>query len=85
MALKLVKYDKRKLGGVFPTAEINLNPAAGRRLLRALREHEAVAAERADGNFIVISVEEGTVSGERFDRIALSAAPPRCNCTPTYY
>ncbi len=44
MSLKLMRYDKKKgFGGLIPSAEINFNVAAGRRLLKALKEHEAIA------------------------------------------
>jgi hypothetical protein len=57
-----------------PRRRDHFNPAAGRRLLRALQEHQAIATEGGDGNYIVISVEEGAVQvGELDPRVVASA------------
>lgn len=74
LALKLIRYDKKQMFGLVPSAEINLNPAAGRRLLRALREHEAIATEGSEGSFIVISVEEGAVQVGELDPTVVASA-----------
>jgi len=73
VSLKFVRYDKRRTGMV-AAAEISFDAAAGRRLLKALKEHEAVAADGSEGSYIVISVEEGTVQiGELDPRVIASA------------
>ena len=74
VALKLIRYDKKKTFGLVPDAEMNLNPAAGRRLLRALQEHQAIATEGGDGNYIVISVEEGAVQVGELDPSVVASA-----------
>lgn len=75
MALKLMRYDKKKgFGGLIPSAEINFNPAAGRRLLKALKEHEAIATHGRDASYIVISVEEGTVQVGEIDPSVVASA-----------
>lgn len=75
MTLKLQRFDKQRgLGTLNPTAEINFNAAAGRRLLKALNEHEAIATHGRDASYIVISVEEGTVQvGELEPTVVASA------------
>lgn len=77
LALKLIRYEKHTGGLPVQTAEINLDPAAGRRLLRALNEHNAVANEGHEGSYIVISVEEGAVQVGELDPTVVASAIAR--------
>lgn len=74
VSLKLMRYDKQRAGGQTTTDEIGLNAAAGRRLLRALQEHEAIANQGTEGSYIVISVEEGTVHVGELDPAVIAGA-----------
>ncbi|KAA0232777.1 MAG: hypothetical protein JJLCMIEE_03586 [Acidimicrobiales bacterium] len=57
VGLKLVRHDKTEKE---PPREISFDPAAGRRLLRAIGEHNAIAAYGREASYLVISVEGGT-------------------------
>lgn len=72
MALKLTRYKKQN--GLVKDAEISFNAAAGRRLLKALKEHEAIATHGRDASYIVISVEEGTVQVGEIDPSVVASA-----------
>lgn len=74
VSLKLMRYSKERSGGLAATDEINFNPAAGRRLLKALKEHQAIATEGSEGSYIVISVEEGTVQVGQPDPAVVASA-----------
>lgn len=71
VALKLIRYDKSRKE---PPREISFNAAAGRRLLKAMGEHQAIAAYGRDASYIVISVEGGTVHVGELDPAVIVGA-----------
>jgi len=62
LAVKLVTYRKQKSVGWIVSEEksLTLNGPASRKLLKALREHLAVAEESDDGAYLLLRVSEGT-------------------------
>lgn len=53
---------------------LSLDEAASRRLLKALRDHLAIAHEAADGSYLLIRVSEGTAQLGEHDPAAVAAA-----------
>src|SRR4030067_3583932 len=77
LAIKIVSYRK----GDGPTfwiiveeKSISLDEAASRRLLRGLRDHLAVAEDKAEGNYLLIRVSDGTAQIGEHDPAAIAAA-----------
>ena len=77
LAIKIVSYRK----GDGPTfwiiveeKSISLDEAASRRLLRGLRDHLAVADDKAEGNYLLIRVSDGTAQIGEHDPAAIAAA-----------
>lgn len=63
LAVKLITYgkDKGTFGWVVKEEKsISLQEDAARALLKALREHLAVASESEDGNYLLLKVSDGT-------------------------
>lgn len=77
LAIKLQTYKKAPLPHEWVFVEeksLNLNGAASDRLLRALRDHLAVAEQDDDGAYLLLRVSEGTADlGEHDPQMVASA------------
>jgi hypothetical protein len=78
LAIKIQTYAKRPLLGnqlvLLEDKSVSMPEPAARTLLRALRDHLAVAEEPSAGNFILIRVTEGTAQIGEHDPAAVAAA-----------
>jgi hypothetical protein len=77
LALKIITYRKNLPPSDWVLVEeksLSLNESEGRQLLRALRDHLAVAESDQDGRYILIRVDQGTASLGDNDPAAVAAA-----------